>query len=543
MYLDHFGLKDSPFTIAPNPHYLFMSSRHRDALAHLLYGVKTDGGFILLTGEVGTGKTTLCRCLLEQIPDDVDIAYVLNPRVTVIELLATICDEYGIEYNRDVSAKHLVDLLSRFLLDGHAEGRRAVVIIDEAQNLSAELLEQLRLLTNLETNERKLLQIILLGQPELLELLAKQELRQFSQRITARFHLDALAFGETAEYISHRLEIAGLRNNVFSNAAVKTVFKLSGGVPRVINLICDRSLLGAYAQDQNEVSAAIVRRAAAEVLGPKPSGKTHQRRYRWSLAAAVAVALVAVAAGIGYLNLSQRHVEPATAEIAEITSPPQRASAQVQVQVQAKQSDAAPAALDLKGHATLDTAYHDLFALWGSAFEDRSAPACELAPNIGLMCHERPLSIDVLTQLNRPAIVTAGGVYLTISDLDNSTVTLIAGNQEYRLSRDQFEKSFGGSMHLLWRTPPMYQAYQRPLQRDDSGPAVDWLLALMAAIEGGQPPSQMGQSFTVDLENRVINFQTSVGLPATGVVDIDTWIQLNSAQPDSIPMLVALQTG
>jgi general secretion pathway protein A len=184
MYKHYFGLQDSPFSIAPNPQYLYMSTRHREALAHLLYGVKSDGGFILLTGEVGTGKTTVCRCLLAQIPTDVDIAMVLNPKQTAVELLATICDELHITYNPNASIKILVDRLNVFLLDSHRAGRKTILIIDEAQNLEVDVLEQLRLLTNLETNQRKLLQIILLGQPELLTLLGRKELRQLSQRVT-----------------------------------------------------------------------------------------------------------------------------------------------------------------------------------------------------------------------------------------------------------------------------------------------------------------------------------------------------------------------
>ncbi|MBT4616328.1 MAG: AAA family ATPase, partial [Gammaproteobacteria bacterium] len=237
MYTQHFGLTEAPFSIAPNPRYLFMSRRHRDALAHLLFGVQSDGGFVLLTGEVGTGKTTLCRCLLEQIPNDVEIAFVLNPFAgSGRALLATICSEFGIKYPAKTSLKMLVDRLNTFLMDSHSNHRKAVLIIDEAQNLSYELLEQLRLLTNLETNERKLLQIILLGQPELLEMLEDRSLRQLSQRIIARFHLSALDSNETEAYITHRLAIAHGQPEPFTRSAMKSVYRISTGIPRVINL-------------------------------------------------------------------------------------------------------------------------------------------------------------------------------------------------------------------------------------------------------------------------------------------------------------------
>ena len=291
MYKHYFGLQDSPFSIAPNPQYLYMSTRHREALAHLLYGVKSDGGFILLTGEVGTGKTTVCRCLLAQIPSDVDIAMVLNPKQTALELLATICDEFNINYGTEASIKTLVDKLNLFLLDSHQAGRKAILIIDEAQNLAVDVLEQLRLLTNLETNQRKLLQIILLGQPELLSLLGQQELRQLSQRVTARFHLDALNSREVAEYIQHRITVAGGNQPLFTTASVRRIYRISGGIPRLINLICDRALLGAYVENQPRVNPAIVTKAAQEVLGQSDS-RTSKPRIKKSMALLGALLLI-----------------------------------------------------------------------------------------------------------------------------------------------------------------------------------------------------------------------------------------------------------
>ncbi|MFN3238231.1 MAG: AAA family ATPase [Pseudomonadales bacterium] len=268
-----------------------MSPRHREALAHLLYGIQSDGGFILLTGEVGTGKTTVCRCLLEQIPEDVDTAYILNPKQTAQELLATACDEFKIDYPEDASIKVLVDLLNAFLLEAHQQGRKTVLIIDEAQNLSVDVLEQLRLLTNLETNQRKLLQIILLGQPELLTLLARQELRQLSQRVTARFHLDALNRDEVADYIQHRLDTAGAKGSLFPASTVKRIFQISGGIPRLINLVCDRALLGTYVQNKLQVDVPTVNNAAKEILGPAQS-----QSKRWLGIAASALAVVSVLA-------------------------------------------------------------------------------------------------------------------------------------------------------------------------------------------------------------------------------------------------------
>ena len=289
MYEAFFGLAESPFSITPDPRYLFPSSRHTEALGHLFYGVSAAGGFIQLTGEVGTGKTTVVRSLLAREPADVDIALVLNPRVTVTEFLQTLCEELGVPVPAEErgSVKSLVDALTSRLLEAHAAGRRVAVLIDEAHLLEREVLEQVRLLTNLETATRKLLQIILIGQPELRDLLAREDLRQVAQRITGRLHLDPLAASETAAYVRHRLRVAGATREIFSPAALRELHRQSGGLPRLINVIADRAMLGAFARDRHEISAALVREAAAEVAGTAPGS----RLWIW-LALALCVAVL-----------------------------------------------------------------------------------------------------------------------------------------------------------------------------------------------------------------------------------------------------------
>ncbi len=272
MYCSYFGLGEAPFSIAPDPRYLSMSQRHQEALAHLLYGVNGYGGFVLLTGEVGAGKTTLCRCLLGQIPAACDIAYIFNPRLTVEELLSTICTEFGVAAPAGAaSIKTLVDSINNYLLDAHARGRHTVLIIDEAQNLAADVLEQMRLLTNLETDQRKLLQIILLGQPELAQMLERPGLRQLAQRIVARYHLGPLTKSEVAAYVRHRLEVAGARRELFPPSLTGRLYRLSQGVPRVVNVLCDRALLGAYVQGKAAVDRATLAQAAREVFLQPPS--------------------------------------------------------------------------------------------------------------------------------------------------------------------------------------------------------------------------------------------------------------------------------
>jgi general secretion pathway protein A len=290
VYNKHFGLKQAPFSIAPDPRYLFMSERHREALAHLLYGLHGTGGVVLLTGEIGAGKTTVCRCFLEQVPEKCNVAYIFNPKLTVPELLRTVCDEFGIPRghiaNAQGTVKDYVDAINEFLLRTHAVGQNNVLIIDEAQNLSVDVLEQLRLLTNLETTERKLLQIILIGQPELRDMLAQPALEQLAQRVTARYHLEALNEDETTQYMRHRLAIGGRTGGMpFDTDARRRIHALSRGVPRRINLLCDRAMLGAYAAGRQRITGAMMDQASVEVFGPDSVGMSQRelwlRRGPW----------------------------------------------------------------------------------------------------------------------------------------------------------------------------------------------------------------------------------------------------------------------
>jgi general secretion pathway protein A len=295
VYPRYFGLREPSFAITPDPQYLYLSRQHREALAHLLYGAGQGGGFVLLTGEVGTGKTTVCRAFLEQVPDDVDVALVLNPAMTAVELMHAICREFGVDVpDEEPSVKVLVDRLNDYLLEAHARGRHPVLIIDEAQNLRPKVLEQIRLLTNLETTKHKLLQIFLIGQPELRTLLSSVDLRQLNQRVTARFHLQPLGAAETAAYVEHRISIAGVDRPLFTPRALRRVHRCSGGVPRLINLICDRALLGTAANRQLQVTPAIVKRAAQEVRG---TGQPVAAGFNRAITAVLALVL-AVGTGV-----------------------------------------------------------------------------------------------------------------------------------------------------------------------------------------------------------------------------------------------------
>ncbi|HEV2212897.1 MAG TPA: AAA family ATPase, partial [Gammaproteobacteria bacterium] len=382
MYASYFGLSDNPFAITPDPRYLYLSARHTEALAHLLYGVTESGGFIQLTGEVGTGKTTLVRTLLEKLPDNVDAALIINPRVTVLEFLRSICRETGVPWSAEQSPQDLIDALNARLLEAHARSRRVVLIVDEAQGLSPEVLEQVRLLTNLETQRHKLLQIILVGQPELRDILARTELRQLAQRITGRYHLAPLSAAESRAYVNHRLTVAGAMAPIFTSAGLRSVQRATQGIPRLINIICDRALLGAYTRELRQVDARLVRRAAHEVLGEAPADK----RLRWRWLGTAALLLLATA-----LALSLYPPRPA---------PPAAPALPVIPSLQSWLVGAAPA-------SDTDTALHTLFSLWGAQYTPGgSGSACREAQQAGLHCLYRRGNWNNLRGYQLPAVIT-----------------------------------------------------------------------------------------------------------------------------------------
>lgn len=320
MYTAYFGLKEKPFSIAPDPQYLFMSDRHREALAHLTYGLGDAGGFVLLTGEVGTGKTTVSRCLMERLPENTQAAFILNPTLSSQELLATICDELKIRYRKTgATLKTLTDKIQDKLLKNHKEGINTLLIIDEAQHLQPEVLEQLRLLTNLETNTKKLLQVILIGQPELQVLLKRRDLRQLAQRITARYHLLPLNKQEVAQYIKHRLSIAEGIRALFSVQAMNTIHKICGGIPRLINLVCERALQNAYSSNVATVNKTIVLLSAQEALGDD-----YEVTYWWQSKVfkfiALSIAFISISVGAYFIGSQQVNIKISNA-LSESTDP------------------------------------------------------------------------------------------------------------------------------------------------------------------------------------------------------------------------------
>jgi general secretion pathway protein A len=544
MYTEAFKLNEPPFSLTPDPRFLYMSEQHREGLAHLVYGVQQPGGFVQLTGEIGSGKTTLCRCLVQQLPSNTEIALIVNPRLTVPELLATVFDELGIPHpSEHASIKAFVDALNRHLLQSHAQNRRTVLIIDEAQNFSYDVLEQIRLLTNLETAREKLLQIILIGQPELRSLLKRKELQQLAQRITARYHLHALSRRDTYAYIQHRLEVAGRRDPLLTNAAMRKVYSLSGGMPRVINIICDRALLGAYSLDKKMVSTAIVRRAGREAQGIVPWYK----RIRPVWAAGI-VALIAVVAGIAaFLASSHRFAAPQNAA----TSASATASIP-SATIQTEPPSTIPAAEDLKpvinpllsvpeqdsGLATMltnpslggegGTSFTNLFARWGTKIAmGQSDLGCKVASANGFECLFQTGGWAKLRRLDLPAILEVTlpdgqRRRVTLVELGNDRAKLAIHSQEYTFPLSEVEKVWDGSFILLWKPPFAFRQLYRGIKGDD----VAWVRSALDKLDGDSSASEAPDGFDKELQQRIRRFQQEQALVGDGVVGIETLVRL-----------------
>ncbi len=573
MYRNYFGLRQKPFSIAPDPAFLYMSERHREALAHLLYGIRSDAGFVLLTGEVGTGKTTICRCLLEQMPESARVAYIINPRLSTLELLASICDEFGIAYPPgQTSGKLLVDLINEYLLEAHAEGCKPVLIIDEAQNLSHDLLEQIRLLTNLETNEQKLLLIIMLGQPELRNKLLRPELRQMQQRITARYHLGPLSKSDTCAYVNHRLAVAGSRQKLFTTAALSRVFAFSGGVPRLINLLCDRSLLGAYSKGTGRANRAIVVRAAGELSNDGRRSFADTAVWRpWVLAAVLLITVMAGfhfgalpgLAGKDFRPLLERFGFAPPTVSRPLSLPPAQApeclashSAAGDLHVVEKSKSRSPApvvqaagppesvarppaaAVPLRWPAAKSRAkskilaFQALFKQWGLNYDPSRYPvACNQARAEGADCLYRQGNWGGLRRLNRPAVLRfiddeGGDYYAALSAVAGDTAVLSVGGKREVVRVEELEKYWTGAYIVLWRTPP---AYSGALLPGRGAPWLSWLDTRLAAVNGRRDNAlKVPAVLTGKLLARVKDFQRRRGLNPDGILGPQTLISLNS---------------
>ena len=522
-----------------------MSERHQEGLAHLLYGIEMGGGFVALTGEVGTGKTTLCHCLLQQLPEQIDMALILNPRLNAIELLASLCDELGIAYDKDrQTLKHLVDALNHYLLKAHAEGRRTVLMIDEAQNLSFDVLEQIRLLTNLETSKTKLLQIILVGQPELKALLSRPELRQLNQRITARYHLLPLSLADTRAYIRHRLVMCNGDPAIFKESAIRKVYKLSAGIPRVINIVCDRALLGAYSTEKRIITPGIIARAAAETLdvGVKKISKS-------TVAITAMLGFCLTASGLYYFKTSG-WLNHGSAILSGMLFMPQKPMASVPVDsfsettMPNKKTETVSTLFDDyidSPERTLPVALAGMLEVWGKTPVTAGLLDCSVIETTGLQCLAGQAQWPDMLSLNRPVIMefpsSAGERHYALLTGMKKGKPIFQDSPDLIFPLQSVLKRWEGR-YLLLVQPPLPGPgtdHIRPYQQSD---AVLWLRQQLDLIDGMHSHSPQPRLFDEALKTRVLAFQRSHRLTEDGLVGPNTIGQLNKhAMPLNPPKL------
>lgn len=602
LYQDHFGIRENPFSIIPDPHYLYMSQRHQEALAHLLYGISESGGFVVLTGEVGTGKTTICRALIEQLPENVDLGLILNPRLSEIELMAALCDEMHIPYTSGLSSlKDFFDIINRHLLHAHADGRNPVLMIDEAQNLSVEVLELIRLLTNLETADKKLLQIILVGQPELNHILAQENQRQTAQRITARYHLMPLGLVEARNYIGHRLHVAGMDGRVFNNASIKAVHKAARGIPRLVNTICDRALLAAYAEGRQMVTQRIARKAAAEVLG---TAYLAPARSVWRMLG-LAFIITGLIFWVGFdpyrtgikdtlgqliepllpppvsepmpepIHEPEPMPEPEPEPVAEPVVEPEPEALAKEAPVEeavgaAVEETPKPASMEALPEdaqdisisegsmlsefiqsGTPDRAFDRLFTAWNQSYIKLAGlTPCDKAKAAGLSCQQGTTDLVGLKAMNRPAVVSfvmpdGEHVYGVVSSIRNEgqgdTVTIGFETRALPMSVDAFALRWPGDYLVLWQPP---KEIERPLVFGQQGEDVRVLRRLMALAgfaDGATDLEGEGSVFYgPSLRDKVRTFQETHGLRIDGIVGPETLLRITGVAGEAAVPTIAV---
>ncbi|MBF8271223.1 MAG: hypothetical protein HW380_328 [Magnetococcales bacterium] len=599
MYQAFFKLDEPPFSITPDPRFLYLGRHHREALAHLLFSVLGSSGFILLTGEVGSGKTTVSRCLIRQTLDLVDVALIFNPRLSALELVASICDELHVSYPATATLKTLYDALNQHLMQSHAKKRNTVLILDEAQNLSVDLLEQVRLLSNLETDRKKLLQIILIGQPELLVLLARPDLRQFSQRVTARYHIAPLEWTETREFIHHRLSVAGCHRPIFTPLACWLIHHTAKGIPRQINQFCDRALLGAFTLNRHRVDGWIAYAAIREVLG-----KTRRSVKRWQLAALILPALVLGLAfflfiqndrgtttmgrpwfhSSSWLNSVQKIMDDRLAPLTEkfhgsaaISARPPKPAAASPVQTQADtqplpvQQQPAPSietqkvspppdppvtmVLDALFRAPQEETANEnaaltrLFGLWGVSQEKFDHRAiCESALTMGMGCYNLTGNWNTLRQLGIPVMIKFAFFdqtlrYAVVTAIGRKNISLSFPHRDETVSLEEADRYWFGLMTVAWRMTP---GKKKTLLEGMQGADIVWLRSRLAPLQKDEPTHLDSDLFDGDLMQRVRRFQAQKFMEPDGKVGMRSILALDLATQDAhrpTPRLGLLSEG
>ncbi len=572
MYEAFYGLNEKPFNLTPDPKYLYLSEKHKEAFAHLLFGIKNRSGFVMVTGEIGTGKTTICRNLLNQLDEDTELAFVFNPSLNPVELLKRINSEFGVETSA-ATVLELTDVLNQYLLEAAAQGKRCVLVIDEAQNLTPPVLEQIRLLSNLETETEKLLQIILIGQPELVERLELRELRQLNQRITARYHLRPLNEKETLQYIAYRLHVAGGRRKVrFAKPAIHAVYKYSGGTPRVINAICDRALLIGYTREAHTITKAIVKRAAREIRGEKIARRKRARREgrQWMPSPSFVVAVLLAVALVYYLarpmqqfahqlgvfntlltsdDMSARELPgeentaSATADVAPVPGAA-REAAEVLVESPVARRvlqrlsapEASPAVeepeaprltallAELNPGVARNAAASALLRVWNLASvsdypdSDEVDAIGDFLDGNGLDYEAIEPAIDQLLAINRPAFVRMRHgqemFWLALLRVDGARFTLSARHGEtHAVARSEFSEHYAWQAVVPWRDA---EPKAPDLLQGRTGQKVAELKDVLRAL-GRLRPNDTGDTYGVDTARAVARIQAETGMLVDGI--------------------------
>ena len=527
MYEAYYGFTEKPFNLTPDPKYLYQSRRHTEAAAHLEYGRRERGGFIVITGEVGTGKTTLARYFLGRLPEGTATAVVLYPALTAAELLQTILDDLHAP-REGTSLKELVDALHRFLLKTRALGKDVVLLIDEAQDLSPEVLEQVRLISNLETDTDKLIQIVLIGQSELAEMLGRRDLRQLSQRVTARYHLAPLSRQETDDYVRHRLAVAGGAGKVtFSPRALAAVHGLSGGIPRLINLICDRALLAGYVRGTRVIEAEMIRQAATETA---VSGR---RVFDLRHYAALVVGLLVIA-GLVYAlafprplsapgpDASLSLAQPALTATLPAATTPATAPSPSPIPLPSP-TPLAPGLLESR----LLTLSHDtsygasaarLLALWGGPPIEKTSLRTHL-PQL------RRFDLPVLLEMFHPA--RRDTCFVALLGITGEEATVAIGDEPpERISLAELDRYWTHDAVFFWRD------FDAVARSTDSRRTVAWTRTQLERLGYG-----------TDSPASVVRFQQETELIADGVVGSRTLMALYSRGSWPRPRLVAPTGG
>mgnify|MGYP000580492806 FL=1 len=568
IYQQYFALSCEPFSIVPDPGFLYPSSQHRQAVAHLKYGLDREGGFVLLTGEVGTGKTTLTRTLIKRLPAHVRVAYVLNSTFDAADVLASICQELGIKLPKSSKTsltKNCVDALNADLIESHAEGKKTLVVIEEAQNLSPEVLEILRLLSNLETATHKLLHILLVGQPELLETLAQKDQRQLNQRVVARFHLLPLEKTDVANYVNHRLHHAGANRAIFESSAMTTLFKLTQGVPRLINLICHHAMLAAYATGTKTVSAKLVKAAAVEIFDIEKPKQKSSGRVGWSL---VFCAVVALLVGIAFYTdqlPSKTLLNPQSVEVpVKVESKDETASLPlievveslpliVEVESQPLilpiepeeiilDSKLEPVVFETSKPPVFNNPFTALFALWSveiePLFSEEEVYSVAAENELGA---EKLINLPLseLIELDRVGIVWVRDdnnrlKSYVLTAIDSGFVNLQGVKGERKETLEWLAENWNGAFLHLWHRPIDILSLRLG---DKNAVALDWLQSRLLQIDDIYQPIITGGYFNEAVRLQVLNFQQQQGIRADGVVGQQTIMKINELTMSSLPRL------